>query len=155
VATDSPEPVIRRKHLQGLGNKLIIDLSIPSNVEKEAGDIPGITLVNVDELSRIKDENLSRREAEVPKALAIIDSYIASFRSWVQMRRHVPVLKAVKTKLKEIQASPQPEYIRKGLNIHADADEKIQQVINTMAVRMRNHHLHGCYYIQAINEFIS
>jgi glutamyl-tRNA reductase len=33
--------------------------------------------------------------------------------------------------------------------------EKIQQVINTMALKMRNQDLHGCQFIEAVHDFIS
>jgi glutamyl-tRNA reductase len=33
--------------------------------------------------------------------------------------------------------------------------ERIQKVINGMAVKMRQHNQRGCHYIQAINEFMS
>jgi len=73
------------------------------------------------------------------------------------MRKHVPVFKAVKTKLKEIQTFPlyiqlSPETtVCKTIN----ADEKIQRVINGMASKMRQRNQRGCYYIEAINEFIA
>src|SRR3984957_15017096 len=102
VAKNAEQPTLLRSHLGGRSGKLIIDLSIPCNVEKSVADLPGITLVNVDELSKIKDETLQKREAEVPKARTIIAAHIAEWMDWYKMRQHVPVLKAVKTKLKEL-----------------------------------------------------
>ena len=46
----------------------------------------------------MKDKTLAKREAEVPTAILILDKHIAEFMEWYQMRKHVPVLKAVKTK---------------------------------------------------------
>jgi glutamyl-tRNA reductase len=111
-----------------------------------------VTLINVDELSKLKDETFAKREAEVPKAKAIIDEHIAEFLDWHEMRKHVPVLKAVKTKLKEIHNSPLfiPLY-----NNSTHTDEKIQRVINGMAFKMKGQNQRGCHYIQAINEFIA
>ncbi|MFI5133657.1 MAG: glutamyl-tRNA reductase, partial [Chitinophagales bacterium] len=106
VATSAAEPTILYSQLEGQGEKLIIDLSVPSNVERSVQHLPNITLVNVDELSRLKDETLVKREAEVPKAKSIIAEHMAEFTEWYEMRKHVPVLKAVKTKLKEIQGDP-------------------------------------------------
>jgi len=62
--------------------------------------------VNVDELSRLKDETLQKREAEVPRARIIIAGYIAEFLEWQEMRRHVSVLKAAKNKIKGIAYLP-------------------------------------------------
>jgi glutamyl-tRNA reductase len=152
VATNSECPTLLSDHLAHRGAKLVIDLSIPCNVEESAASLPGITLVNVDELSKIKDETLQKREAEVPKARAIIAEHIAELMDWHAMRKHVPVLKAVKTKLKELHTSRLAGAI---LLPAEDADEQIQRVINGMATRMRQHNQRGCHYIQAINEYIS
>ena len=154
VATNSTEPAILKSQLEGLGEKLIIDLSIPHNVEPAAGELDHITLINVDDLSRMKDETLARREAEVPKAKMIIAEHQAEFLSWCEMRQHVPVLKAVKTKLKEIHTSPLfiPLYNH---NSRVSTEEKIQRVINCMATKMKGQNQKGCHYIEAINDFIA
>ncbi|HEY6901838.1 MAG TPA: glutamyl-tRNA reductase, partial [Puia sp.] len=124
------------------------------NVEESVVGLPGITLINVDELSKIKDETLQKREAEVPKAKAIIAEHIAELMEWYQMRRHVPVLKAVKSKLKELHTSPWFTQVS-GESIPADMEEQIQRVINGMATKMRQQNQGGCHYIQAINEYIA
>ena len=151
IATNAEHPTLLSSHLQQKGDKLVIDLSIPCNVEESAALLPGITLVNVDELSKIKDETLQKREGEVPKARAIIAGHIAELMDWHAMRKHVPVLKAVKTKLKELHTSRLAGAI---LLPSEDADEQIQRVINGMATRMRQQNQRGCHYIQAINEYI-
>ena len=152
TATNSTEPVILEPHLKDAGKKLIIDLSVPYNVEALAQQLPNITLVNVDELSKMKDETLSKRIAEVPKAKAIIAEHIEEFVDWYKMRKNVPVLKAVKVKLKEIHTSP----LFIPLTIDQQSpDERIQRVINGMASKMREQNQRGCYYIEAINEFIA
>ena len=157
VATNAEQPTLLRSYLEGKGDKLIIDLSIPCNVEKSAAELPGITLAGVDDLSKIKDETLQKREAEVPKAKGIIAEHMAELLEWYKMRQHVPVLKAEKTKLKELHTHPM--YIRlKGEPFQpatdTDTDEQIQRVINGMATKMRQHNKGGCHYIEAINEYI-
>lgn len=158
VATNAEQPTLLRSYLEGKGDKLIVDLSIPCNVEKSAAELPGITLAGVDDLSKIKDETLQKREAEVPKAKVIIAEHMAELLEWYKMRRHVPVLKAVKTKLKELHTSPLFSRL-KGEPFHGsadtDPDEQIQRVINGMATKMRQHNKGGCHYIEAINEYIA
>jgi glutamyl-tRNA reductase len=152
TATNSTEPVILEPHLKNAGQKLIIDLSVPYNVEALAQQLPTITLINVDELSKMKDETLSKRIAEVPKAKAIIAEHIEEFVDWYKMRKNVPVLKAVKSKLKEIHTSP---LFIPLANNKVSPDKRIQRVINGMASKMKEQNQRGCYYIEAINEFIA
>jgi glutamyl-tRNA reductase len=152
VATNAAEPTILKSHLIGAGEKLIIDISIPYNVEAGACQLGNVQLVNVDELSKLKDETLKKRKAEVPKAKTIIGELQSEFLEWHQMRRHVPLLKAAKSKLKEIHNHP--------LSITCnccskEAEFHIQRVINDMASKIRTQNQGACHYIQAINSFIT
>ena len=156
VATNAQEPIILGKNLENTtGKKLIIDLSIPCNVEKKAGTLPHITLIDVDGLSKLKDETLLRRAADIPKARVIIQTHLRELMEWHEMRKQVPVLKLVKIKLQEIHSSklfeqPLPERPSSILR-----DQKIQRVLNGMASKMRRENQRGCFYIEAINEFIA
>jgi glutamyl-tRNA reductase len=155
VATNAEHPLVFATQLEGQGEKLIIDLSIPCNVEAAVAELPGVCLVNVDELSKLKDNTLRQRESEVPKAKQILAEHIIEFKEWYDMRRHVPVLKAVKTKLLEINSDPffLPLYKH---NVSSNfTDQKIQRVINGMAFKMKTVNQKGCHYIEAINEFIA
>ncbi|MBS1741870.1 MAG: glutamyl-tRNA reductase [Bacteroidetes bacterium] len=156
VATNANEPIITSKHIAGTQQKLIIDLSVPCNVDEQLRLNSFVELINVDELSKIKDETLQKRAAEVPKALEIIAAQLAEFMEWHEMRRHVPLLKVVKHKLLTIQAD---SIFDPGiLNTIEDGNSKkdrIQKVINGMAVKMRTQNQPGCHYIEAINDFIS
>lgn len=156
VATNSPEPVISAADLHGDTYKLVIDLSIPFNVAPEATALPNVRLVNIDELSRLKDETLQKREAEVPAVKAIISEQMDAFLHWHRMRKHVPMLKAVKLKLQEIHTDP--IYLQRSYSvaIHpGSCHQQIQKVLNGLAVKMRHQNQFGCYYIEAINEFLT
>jgi len=156
VATNAPEPIIHYTDLKDTsGDKLIIDLSIPCNVEKKVKDLHHVKLIDVDDLSLLKDETLLRRAAEVPKAHAIIQNHFNELMEWYEMRKHVPVLKQVKIKLQEIHGSPLFEQLTPGKPSSVGRDQKIQRVLNGMASKMRRENQRGCYYIEAINEFIA
>lgn len=157
VATNSVEPIILKEHLLDSAAKLIIDLSVPYNVEEDAQQLDHITLVNVDELSKIKDATLEKRKAEIPKVKAIITEHIQEFVEWNEMRKHVPVLKEVKSRLQAMNKCDLfIAYKSRQCNTTTtSAGEQIQKVINGMAVKMRTQNQPGCYYIEAINEFIA
>lgn len=154
VATHADKAVITRESLSGSAPKILIDLSIPHNVEPEVGTLSHITLVNVDDLSRINDKTLEKRQAEVPKANSILSEHMAEFFEWLDSRRHAPVLKAVKQKLQDMHSCElflsldrQP--------VQSINNAAIQKAVNTVAVKLRNQHQPGCYYIEAINDFMT
>ncbi|MEO6584048.1 MAG: glutamyl-tRNA reductase [Ferruginibacter sp.] len=155
VATHAEEPIILQQYFIGKP-QLVIDLSIPCNVEAAVSDLPFITVADVDKLSRIKDETLYQRKLEVPKAMAIIAEHLQAFIEWYAHRQHAPVLKAVKIKLLTIHQDP---LILPGGKEDAsclkEAEYRIQKVINGMAVKMKTKNQKGCNYIEAINDFIA
>lgn len=153
VATNSSQPIILKEHLEGQREKLIIDLSIPYNVDEEAQQLPNVHLVNVDELSKMKDETLKMRMAQVPKAKAIIAEVMQEFEQWCQMRRHVPMLKELKVKLKELVSYHQHLY-----TVTASPkklDDYIQKVLNETAGKVKQQNQRGCQYLAALNDFIN
>ncbi len=154
VATNSAEPTILKDHVAGGNHKLIIDLSIPYNVEEAAQTLSNVQLVNVDELSKLKDETLKKREAEVPKAKAIIATLMEEFDEWHQMRKHVPMLKNLKLKLKELYSHPlYPDQTT--ITCPKKIEGHIQRVLNETAGKIKLQNQRGCQYIAAINQFIS
>ncbi|RYZ29057.1 MAG: glutamyl-tRNA reductase [Chitinophagaceae bacterium] len=152
VATNSAQPVIQRKHVEGKGEKLIIDLSIPYNVADDAQTLPNVQMVNVDKLSQIKDHTLKMRLAEVPKAKGIISELMLEFSEWCDMRRHVPLLKNLKVKLKELYAHPQ--YVQT-TTCPKKLDVQIQRVLNETAGKIKVQNSRGCQYLAALNDFIN
>lgn len=92
VATSSTEPVILKSHLLNTGKKIILDLSIPCNVETGVIDLPNVEVIYVDQVSKLKDDNLQKRLAEVPKAKRIIESQISEFMEWHTKRNQIALL---------------------------------------------------------------
>jgi len=155
VASNACEPIILTSQLIDNGNKLIIDLSIPYNVEELAGKLPNIKLVNVDMLSRLNDETLKKREAETPKAKEIISNQLSSFMEWYYMRKNAPALNAIKLRLNQIYQQQDGHFLSGKICPVFIDKEKIQRVVNGVATKMRLENQQGCYYIQAINEFMA
>ena len=157
VATNAETPVLMKEDVAGYGNKILIDLSIPYNIDPSTNGLPGISLVNVDDLSKINDATLQKRMAEVPAAKAIIAEHTTEFAEWYTMRRNVPALKAVKQKLIDMQQCNLFLSVSANCGIKDDNSgaANIQKVVNNMAVKMRTQHQPGCYYIEAINDFIT
>ncbi len=154
VATNSPQPLISKQDLLNCNDKVLIDLSIPNNIDPEAASLPHITLVNVDDLSKINDETLLMRMGEIPKAKIIIESHLNDFKEWNDTRRYAPAIKAVKQKLLDMNSCKMflAQYPISPATIN---HQKIQKVVNYTAVKMRTQYQTGCTYIEAINHYIT
>ena len=86
---------------------LILDLSVPSNVDPQLKELQNITLVNLDELSQLTNDTLKKREQFIPNANKILNEVKAEFFQWVDHRKFAPTLKALKQKLLDGQRKEQ------------------------------------------------
>ncbi|MCT4698274.1 glutamyl-tRNA reductase [Tenacibaculum haliotis] len=103
VSTGASEATIKREHILTTKELLILDLSMPANVSKEVAALENVTLINVDELSKITDETLAIRQQEIPTAEAIIETHKEEFGEWLHHRKFTPAITALKESLKTIQ----------------------------------------------------
>ncbi len=103
VSTGADLPTVTKRHITSDKELLILDLSMPANVENDVKDMSNVTLVNVDELSKITDKTLATRKKEVPFAEAIIGRHKVEFNEWLNHRRFVPAINALKQSLESIQ----------------------------------------------------
>lgn len=103
VATGANRPTINKSLIYNKKPLLILDLSIPRNVEMNVEEIDSVTLVHLDELSRITDATLKERQKHIPTAEKIIEEVKGEFNEWLENRKYAPVIKALKNKLKEMQ----------------------------------------------------
>jgi glutamyl-tRNA reductase len=60
----------------------VVDLGVPRNVAAEAAGLYNLYLYNIDDLGEIVEQNKRAREAEIPRAEAIISEHVAKFESW-------------------------------------------------------------------------
>ena len=102
VATGAQRPTISKELLHLKKPLLILDLSIPKNVSTNVTENPLVTLVHLDELSRMTDKTLEHRKSQIPKAEEIIKEVGDDFNSWAKNRKYAPTIKALKSKLSEI-----------------------------------------------------
>ena len=102
LATDADEPLIHNKVLTKQQKLLIIDLTIPSNIQIDSS-MKNVKVVNLDDLSKITHNTLSERKRYIPEAKKIIEEIQQEFLQWIHDRRYAPALNALKNKLIEQQ----------------------------------------------------
>jgi glutamyl-tRNA reductase len=106
VATGAEKPTLSKSLIHTESPLLVLDLSIPKNVDDNVLDLPNVTRIHIDELSRITDNTLAERQKEIPKAEAIIEEVVEEFTDWLGTRSFAPTVQALNTK-KNIRISNQ------------------------------------------------
>jgi len=153
LTTGDDQPVLRADMLAGTSDKWIIDLSVPSAVEDAVKSMPGMHVVSVDEISKMCDDSLRRRQEDLPAARAILTEQLEEFKEWLHMRLNLPVIHALRDRLKllHVESESQGDRVLRDLG----GEERIQKVINGMAQKMRSHHQPGCHFIEALHQYVT
>lgn len=103
VATGAHNPTVDKAILNLKKPLLILDLSIPKNVNENVTTVDGVTLVHMDHLSQITDETLENRKKHIPAAEVIIEEIMHDFLAWTKQRKFAPTIHALKEKLNSIK----------------------------------------------------
>ena len=139
VATGAQRPTVDKHLIQTNKPLLILDLSIPKNVNENVQELNNVKLVHLDYLSQITDKNLEARKAHIPAAEAIIKEVNTEFNNWLETRKFAPTIKALKHKLNDF-ATAELDTQRKKLT---DFNESQAEIISKNIIqKITNHFAH-------------
>ena len=139
VATGAQNPTIDKHIIQSKKELLILDLSIPKNVNSNVKELNNVNLFHLDDLSQITDETLQKRKLQIPLAESIIEDVKTEFNSWLETRKFAPTIKALKIKLQDFKKTELETQRKK----NADFNEAQAELIsNKLIQKITNHFAH-------------
>lgn len=140
VATGADTPTITPENFNPTKPVLVLDLSIPKNVDDTIANNPNVTLVHLDELSKVTDSTLEKRKKSIPQAEAIIEEIKTEFFDWVKTRTFAPAINALKEKLNQIKESELDFQKKKISNFDETQAEIISnRIIQKITTQFANH----------------
>ena len=140
VATGAQNPTVDKTILNLKKPLLILDLSIPKNVNENVQDIDDVTLIHMDHLSQMTDETLENRKKHIPAAEAIIEEIKDEFISWTKQRKFAPTIHALKEKLNSIKDGELNVQRKKMANFDEEQAELISaRIIQKITNHFANH----------------
>jgi glutamyl-tRNA reductase len=136
VATGAQNPTIDKAILNLKKPLLILDLSIPKNVNSNVKQLENVTLVHLDDLSQITDETLENRKSQIPAAEIIIAEIKNEFIAWTKNRKFAPTIHALKAKMNEIKTA-ELNFQRKKIS---NFDEEQAEIISNRIIQKITNH---------------
>ncbi|MFW6090194.1 MAG: glutamyl-tRNA reductase [Gemmatimonadota bacterium] len=107
-ATASADPVLgpdllRRVQRARTSRPLVlVDIANPRDVDPAAAEIPGIVLIDLDDMREHVEGTHAQRQAEVEPAERILEEELGRFLQWLDSRDVVPLLRALRETFHEI-----------------------------------------------------
>ena len=136
VATGALNPTVDKTILNLKKPLLILDLSIPKNVNANVMESENVTLIHMDQLAQMADETLENRKKHIPAAEAIIEEIKDEFIAWTKQRKFAPTIHALKAKLNTIKEG-ELNFQRKKI---ANFDEEQAELISARIIQKITNH---------------
>ena len=137
VATSAGHPVITAGRLAEAGRSggrdlSVFDLSVPRNVEPSARSVPGIRLFDLDDLQRLRCPVEGFASPAIDHARHVLDQELERLDTALRARAAAPRL----AELHRMASRLAEEEADVALDRLGDLDEREQQVVREMAVRL-------------------
>jgi glutamyl-tRNA reductase len=107
---------------------LIVDIAVPRDVEPAAGAVPGVRLLDMDDLSAFVAEGMASRRREVPAAESIVAEELARYREAASERQVAPLVAELRERAEEIRRS-ELERFRRRLDGLDDAQRRTVEAL--------------------------
>lgn len=133
VATIAPYFLITfDKIMESMKNKksgmMILDLSNPRTVDEQVATIPGIKLMNIDQIAEMVDKNMTKRKEKVSTVQNIISEEVQIIEATMKRLDAEPLVKDVFTNADSMRIKE----LQKALQMLGETDEKRIKIIDEL-----------------------
>jgi glutamyl-tRNA reductase len=94
-----------RRSTAGRAPLVVVDLGVPRNVDPAVGEISGIDLLDMDDLTDHAERALAGRRSELSAAEAIVRQEVERYRAEERSRGAAPVVSSLRARMEELRRS--------------------------------------------------
>jgi glutamyl-tRNA reductase len=108
-STDAPHTIVDREQLAAAmstgdrGGMLIIDISVPRDIDPGIAQLPSVVLHDIDDLERVVEANLNGRRMEAALGEQIVVEAVAGFTDWRSGLVAAPAIRGLRAQAEEIR----------------------------------------------------
>ena len=100
ISQDDVEVAMKRRFGRPL---LIVDIAVPRDVDPGVAEVPGVTLLDMDDLKAFAEHSMDRRRREVARVRRIISAELERLRTERDAREIAPLVSALRTRGEDIR----------------------------------------------------
>lgn len=152
AATSCPTPILTEQRvgraMERAGGRqlLLIDLSVPRNIESAAGRVPGVKLHDIDSLSDLAGRNHHTRSVAARQCEAIVEEEVRIFERWIADARVGPLIGRMFRDVRELANIEVRQLFNRCPDLSADHKDEVAQLVDRLVGKL----LHPC--VGAIRE---
>jgi glutamyl-tRNA reductase len=142
TATSSEEPVVPTDAVAAAmaareGRPLVlVDLAVPADVERSAGEVPGVRLFDVDDLRAGLDDAMAARLREVPKVETVVAEEVESFSRRFRELEIEPLVAALRRQAESIRELELERTLRELGEVDPETADRIEHLSRALVKKL-------------------
>lgn len=117
---------------------LIVDVAVPRDVDPTVADIPGVTLLDMDDIGTFVDRGRATRSREIGRVGAIVDHEVERYQALTSAREVAPLIGALRDRADGLRSA---ELDRHGAKLAALTEEQ-RELVESISRGVVNKLLH-------------
>ncbi len=108
-STDAPHPILGRGEVErAMAERadrpmVIVDISVPRDVDASVADLPGVALFDIDDLERVVETNLNGRRLEAERGEGFVVGAVQGFSAWRRGLTATPAITSLRERAESIR----------------------------------------------------
>lgn len=135
TATGSPHTVISKEDIAGAKDIHIMDIALPRDVERDVEELSNVHLYDIDDLKKISDENVKKREELAKLAMEMIKVDMEEFIDWAHRIKVDNAIKSLNEKRVVIENDTY-DYLNRKLDLSCRERRIVEKMISSALKRM-------------------
>jgi glutamyl-tRNA reductase len=115
---------------------VVVDLAVPSDVEREVGDVAGVRLFDVDDLRAGLDDAMAARIREVPKVEEVVEQEVEAFARRYRELEVEPLLSELRRQAESIRERELDRALSDLGDVDPAVAERIDHLSRTLVKRL-------------------
>jgi glutamyl-tRNA reductase len=138
TATDSTEVHVEREDIEAVMERrdgaplLVVDVAVPRDVDPGARQVPGVTLLDMDDLKRFTESSLQGRRREVSRVQSIIMDELERFQTDRTAREMAPIVTSLRQRADAIRVAELERFRAKLEGLDPDARNAVEALTQGM-----------------------
>lgn len=144
-STGAPHTLIGRSKVEEVISRradrplVILDIAVPRDIEADVGDLPGVTLFDIDEIHERLKGSLAHREKEIPAVEAILEEERNAFEKFMDSLDVIPLISKLHRYCDEIRR----EELARTTDRLSYVDSEELEILDAMTEAMLKKFLHS------------
>ena len=133
ITKDDIELAMQRRFGRPL---LIVDIAVPRDVDPGVAEVPGVTLLDMDDLKAFAESSMDRRRREVARVRRIISAELERLRTERTAREVAPLVSALRTRGEDVRLAELDRFRSKLEGVDAKTAEAIEALTRGIVAKL-------------------